>query len=112
MSYQRDINDGWRYGPQTVILLLFLVTLAIFGGFQIRKVLLPAEESLRREVYEESKSYIDGTIRDLDNLRMQWLTADTEPQRTAIANVAKHRSVDFPEEYLPEHLKAWIDSIR
>lgn len=110
MSYQRDVNDGWKYGPQVAVLVVAIVAILAGGFFGIRKVLLPAEEQLRREVYEESKSYRDGTVRDLDNLRLQWLAADST-HRAAIAATARHRVADFPREDLPERVREWVDSI-
>ncbi len=112
MSYQSDLNAGWKFGPQTVILIIFLLALTTFGTFQIRKWLLPAEEALRRDVYEESKSYIDGTIRDLENLMVQYGAVGDAVGRATIANIARQRSVDFPEDRLPAHLVEWLASIR
>ncbi len=92
-----------------IVVLLALLTAGVFG---IRKVFLPAEESLRREVYEESKSYIDGTIRDLDNLRLQWIGADNEAHKDAIAATARHRAADFPDSELPQRVLDWLNEIR
>ena len=108
-------SQAWAFWTNSAILYVFLILGAVaaltFGGFQIRKVLAPAEESLRREVYEQSKSYIDGTIRDIDNLRLQWLGAATEVQKNALASVARQRSVDFPRDELPDRLREWLDSL-
>ncbi len=111
------VDDGfwshaWVFVSNSVVLsgvaILGLIALLAFGGFQVRKVLLPAEESLRRDVYEESKSYIDGTIRDLDNLRLQWLGADNDVQKGALASVATQRASDFPRDELPERIREWL----
>lgn len=107
-----DWTQAWKHLPHGVILSLVLIAMLAGGGYAIRKVLLPAEESLRREVYEDSKSYRDGTIRDLDNVRTQWLGASDDLQRKALADVALRRSVDFPEDALPEHLREWLSDLR
>ena len=114
------VDDGfwshaWAFFANSVVLsgvaILGLFALLAFGGFQIRKVLMPAEESLRREVFEQSKSYIDGTIRDLDNLRLQWLGADNDVQKAALASVATQRAADFPRDELPERIREWLREI-
>ena len=105
-----DYDQMWTHGPKMIVFWLTMVVLLIFGGFQVKRILLPAEEALRRDVYEESKSYRDGTIRDLDNLRLQWLAAEGVHQ-SAIADIARHRAADFPRDDLPERLRDWLAEV-
>lgn len=105
-----DWGQAWAHLPHGVILGVVLLALLTAGIFGIRKVLLPAEEQLRRDVYEESKSYRDGTIRDLDNLRLEWLRA-SEVHKKAIAETARHRAADFPRADLPERIREWLSEI-
>jgi hypothetical protein len=105
-----DWGQAWAHLPHGVILGVVLLAIAVAGLFGIRKVLLPAEEQLRRDVYEESKSYRDGTIRDLDNLRLEWLKAEGV-HKAALAETARHRAADFPRDELPERLRGWLVEI-
>lgn len=108
---QHGINMGWFAGPQLAVLTIAMIALLAFGVFQVRSWLLPAEEALRRDVYEESKSYRDGTVRDLDNLMLQWAEAEGVA-RGAIGEIALHRSADFPDDALPERLREWLGGLR
>lgn len=105
-----DWRQAWKHGPHSVIWGVAMLALAVGGIFAILTVLLPAEEQLRRTTYEESKSYRDGTIRDLDNLRLQYLEASGD-HRTALAATARHRAADFPREDLPPRLREWLAEI-
>lgn len=107
-----DYRTVWTHGPRIVFIVCFFGFLFTFGGFQIRKYFATREEALRRDVVEESKSYRDGTIRDLDNLRLQWLAAEPGVHRDAIAATARHRSADFPDKDLPERLRDWLKEVR
>jgi len=104
-------GDAWSHGPRGAIFVLAIIAIFVFGGLGIYKYFAPAKEEIRREVYEETKSYQDGTIRDLDNLRLEWLKAEGT-NKTAIADIALHRSVDFPEDRLPVDLRNWLAELR
>lgn len=111
-----DWDQAWKHGAHGILwyatLTVALLAMLTFGFFQIRKRLLPAEEALRRDTYEESKSYLDGTVRDIENIRLQWLTATDSVAKAALAATALHRSADFPEERMPETLRRWVQGLR
>jgi len=105
-----DYRTLWLHGPRLIFVLVSFVFMIGLGGFWITKYFAPRQEALRREVYEESKSYRDGTIRDLDNLRLEWMRAEGA-HKTAIAATARHRAADFPRDELPERVREWLGEI-
>jgi len=109
---ESEWTAAWSHGPRLVIFILVMVALLVVGGFQIKKWLAPREEALRRDVYEESTSYIQGTINNLDDLRIQWMDAETDIHKQAIAATALQRISGFPEDELPKRLKDWVEEIR
>lgn len=104
-------GQAWKHGPHAVIYFVVLTGLLMAGSIFLYRVLGPEAEAARREVYEETKSYRDGTIRDLDNLRLQWLASTDSLHRAALASTALHRAADFPREDLPERVREWLVEI-
>ena len=94
------------------ITTLVLIGLLLFAGsFYIREYSLkreayfqPKEEALRRSVYEQSKAYREGTIRDLQNLMIDYKKADKQEVKTLLANTFLHRVADIQDYDLPSEL--------
>lgn len=74
---------------------------AIFG-----RTLGKYNEETRRQIYEESASYNQGTVLDLSNLCRQWATADAAG-RPAIADTIRLRAASFQGE-LPASVKSCL----
>lgn len=108
---EREWAEAWKFGPRAIVYLLVLVGLLVGGVHLIRTQLLPAQERLRRDVYEESKSYRDGTVRDLENLRLEWVRTEDDLHRSMLEDAARRRTVDFPREELPAALQEWLQEI-
>jgi hypothetical protein len=110
------VGDWHRFFTGGITLTIWIVVvLAVltFGTLAITRWAAPEAEAIRRDTHEESKSYIDGTIRDLDNLYVQWLAIpEGDGTRDALATMALHRAADFPEDRLPDRLADWLDELR
>ena len=52
----------------------------------------PRKEAIHRKVFENTKSYNDRMIRDLENLKLEY-TKGTNDQKAALKSVILHRSV-------------------
>ena len=68
----------------------------------------PKYEGIRRDVMSESRSYTEGTIRTLYNLKRQYQEAKTEEEKAVIAAEARHEFSIFPQERVPVELKAFL----
>ena len=106
-----EYGQLWSHGPRLIVWFVVMVGILIGGWLVVAKVLAPEAEAIRRDVYEESKSYRDGTIRDLDNMRLEWSRTEDEAARKLIEGVAIHRAADFPREDLPERITTWLKEI-
>lgn len=71
----------------------------------------PKYENVRREVYENTKSYNDGAIRDLQNMMLEYKTA-TEEGKQALKSIVLHRAADFPIERLPRDIQNFIKELK
>lgn len=103
----------------TAILAVLLATVfaltmawAIQGNdFFLYKVFAPKYEQTRREVFEQTKSYTQGMIQELSNMRFEYVKASPEHQ-AALASVILRRAADFDETRLPPDLAQFIRELR
>ena len=99
--------------------IFLLVLIGIMGltwilqgnNFFMYKVFAPKQEQVRREVFEQTKSYRQGMVQELQNMQFEYVKADKEHQ-AALATIILHRSADFPEEDLPPDLRSFIQKLR
>jgi hypothetical protein len=94
------------------IVALFGLTWAIQGNqFFLYKVFAPQMEEARREVFENTKSYQQGTIQNLRRMQEEYVTADTQHQG-ALASIILHTAADFPEADMPADIKAFVSELK
>lgn len=99
----------------STVCFLLAVPVCIFsisyGGYSLYKYFGPRYEEVRRDIYEESKAYKDGTNRDLQNLQLEYLKADGNV-RAALRSTILHRAADFPEEDMTVDLRTFIRELK
>jgi hypothetical protein len=115
-SYDRD-PDVPSFGRIVWWAVCALVVFTLVGGalawvvqgndFFLYKVFAPRQENIRREVFENTKSYKQGMVQELQNLQVEYLKADKE-HKQAIASIILQRSADFPEDQMPADLRQFI----
>lgn len=97
-----------------VIGFVFLLVLT-FGlnaiGLINMKIFAPASEQIRRETFEETKSYNQGVAQEISTFQQQYITA-TPSQRDALASVILHRTADYDLSKLPPDLRSFIEKLR
>ena len=69
-------------------------------------------EDARRNIYEETKSYKHGTIRDMQNLIMEFYSTDDDNQKQALKAVIRHRLASFDRQYLTPEIKDFLTKER
>lgn len=96
---------------KTIGLTIVGVTLfgaSIFGlnelGFRVFERYSPKVEEVRRTTYEQSRSFREGTVRDLENLAMEYRKGTPE-QKAAIKATALHRLAGIPDDLLTPELR-------
>jgi len=92
-------------------LMLGLTWILTGNEFFLYKFFAPKQEAVRREVFEQTKSFIDGSIRDIRADQISYIKADKE-QKAAIASVVLHKIDGIPEDKLPPDLKTWVQELR
>lgn len=71
----------------------------------------PKQEAIRRNVFEQTKSYNQGMIQELQNMQFEYIKADKEHQ-DALRSIILHRSADYNENNLPSDLYQFVNSLK
>lgn len=79
--------------------------------FFMYKFFAPKYENVRRETFENTKSYIQGTIQDMRSFQREYVSAD-DNQKNALKTIFNHRFADFPEDKIPNDLKDFVNQMR
>lgn len=94
-----------------LVLVVAAVAGSAIGAYYLYAYLAPKYESTRRDVMIESRSYSEGTIRELYTLQRQYQTAKTDEERQTLAAAARHEFSIFPKERLPADLQAFLAQV-
>jgi uncharacterized protein YsxB (DUF464 family) len=87
---------------------------AYFGqglDYSLTKTFSPKYEQVRRNTFEQSQSYNEGMVRDLENIRNQYLHSTNDAEKAALAATFVHRAEAYPNQ-LPPDLQSFYTSIR
>ena len=95
----------------TLVVLLGLAWAFQGNDFFLYKVFAPKYEQVRRETFEQSKAYNQGTIQELQNMQFEYVKATPE-QRQALGSLILHRAADYDETRMPPDLRAFVDGLR
>ncbi len=104
----------WHWLPVSILVLIILMGLGwlIQGNdFFMYKFFAPKQEQVRRQVFEQTKSYNQGMIQELQNMQFQYEQADSK-HKDALASIILHRAADYPENKMPNNLKVFVQNLR
>lgn len=95
-----------------VFLLVFALTWAATGNdFLLYRFFAPKQAAVQRQVFEQTKSYNQGMIQELQNMQFQYEQAD-DAHKAALASIILHRAADYNPDLLPPDLRAFINSLK
>ena len=110
-EHRMETKMAVKYG----IIALLVLTGLIFWGDLVNlaetRIFGVAQQNAQRKVFEQSQSYNEGMIRDLENLKTQYTTATPE-QKEALKATIIHRFEVYPKGKLPEDLELFYGSLR
>ena len=93
-------------------IILFSLGFIIRGNeFIMYRFWAPKYEGVRRQVFEQTKSYNQGMIQELQNMQFEYLKA-TPSQQDALASIILHRAADYDESKLPSDLRVFISELK
>lgn len=94
-----------------IMAVLALTWLVQGNEFFLYKVFAPAQEEVRRQTFEQSKSYRQGTVQELQNMQFEYVKAN-EAHKAALADLILLRAADFPEVDMPDSLRTFVRELR
>ena len=101
------------YGTLSFIGILVLAFGLELLGLQWTKFFAPRRENIRREVFEETKSYTHGAISDLAQYFEQYQKATTAEDKETIRAVVKARFAEFDETNITvEEIRNFLINMR
>lgn len=98
---------AWALG---ITLVCLMVSAVLTGG---RMFLAPANTAIDNAVFQQSQQYNDGMVRDLDNIRREYLADTTSAEaKAALRATIMHRFAVYPTERLPGDLRLFLNQVR
>ena len=95
-----------------ILLVMFGLGWAIEGNdFFMYKFFAPKREAVRRQVFEQTKSYRQGMVQEIRNYRIQYQTATVE-QRASLRFTILQETADFDLSQLTPDQREWLESLR
>jgi len=95
-----------------IIILLLLITVGLNAvGLINFKLFAPAFEDVRRDVFENTKSYNEGKEQDLLRYRLQYLKANEE-EKQALRSTIMLMFADYDESKLDPVLQEFLKTMK
>lgn len=108
--------------PKTVIglsiagLVVVLALMAIFQGadFFLYKAFAPKYEQVRRETFEQTRSFNQGMVQELENMQVDYLKSKDATAKAALASVILHRASGYNlnDPVVPYTLRTFVDELK
>jgi len=94
--------------------IILLIGVFVVGGvgfsLGLTKFFGTHMESIKTDIYRENKSYVEGTVRDLRELRVQYDAAG-EGHRDALRCLIIHRAGELSRERLPLDVREFLSKL-
>ena len=70
----------------------------------------PKYENVRRNTFEQSKSFRTGAVQELQNMQFEYIKAAPEHKK-ALADIIRHRATEIPIDAMPADLSAFVNTL-
>jgi hypothetical protein len=104
----KEIFFGTIWG---FVVLIALGVGGAFLGFKVYEYFAPKYTEVDRRVFEESRAFNEGMLRDLQNLKLQYVQANPETKKALKATIL-HRFSVYPEDRMPAELRNFYNQIQ
>ena len=99
-------------GISCIFIFIICILTIRFGNLYMERFFAPKEQSIQRQVFEETKSYVYGSIKDIAKYHEEYLKADAEGKKI-ITNIIKERFPNFDANKIHSYtLKQWFIHVR
>ncbi len=94
-----------------LVAILALTWIVQGNQFFLYQYFAPKQAAVERQVFENTKSYNQGMIQELQNMMFDYAKATPE-QKPLMAGLILRRSADYDVEKLPYDLRNFINDLR
>ena len=116
-TYDDDLSFGRLFRRVITLLSVFIVISCGFDWF-VRgnkflsyKVLAPKQEEVRQQIFENTKSYNQSMVQELQNLQLEYVKADKD-HKNYLTLVILYRVADFPQDKMPKNLHDFVQKLK
>lgn len=112
LSRKRNIMDYLKTMAIGAIAVTIIITIAIGGRFinlKSNQYFAPKEEKVRREVYEQTRSFNESKLQELTKYRLEYMRAENEDEKQAIAATVRLTFAAYDKTKLPYELQIFIE---
>lgn len=90
----------------------FFVIVFALGNYELfnREYFGTRSRAIENRIFKESEQYNDGVIRDLYDLKIEYMNGNDE-KKESIRSLIQHRFSVYPKEKLPSDLIAFLNEI-
>ena len=94
-----------------ILLVIVILVVATYMCLGFYRHFAPKFQGVKREVFEETKSYNQGKVQELSKYRLEYLKADRDG-KAAIESTIRHSFADYEIKRLPDELGEFLKDIR
>jgi hypothetical protein len=94
------------------IVFIALVLALDYGGFLWGSVMMPKREALRREVFENTRSFNEAKLQQISKYKFEFDRAENEESKRAVRSVVRNTFSDYSINDLPTELQYFIQECR
>ena len=118
MSYDDDVKIpvgkiiGWSF--VAIVLLMALGWISMGNDFFMYKFFAPKQEKVRRQVFEQTRSFNQGMIQELQNMQFQYVKEKDPNAKAALASIILHRAAGYNlnDPDVPADLRSFIENLK
>ena len=92
------------------IALLDIILCLDYGSVLWQSVIAPKREAVRREVWENTRSFSEGKLQELIRYYHQFNQAETREDKAAIASIVRLSFADTEHIEMKQELKQFINT--
>jgi hypothetical protein len=95
-----------------IVIGVLLIPIALLSyNLGLFKFFAPKYENVRREVFENTRSYNQAKLQELSKYRLEYLRSKDEEEKKAIASTIRHRFAGYDKRKLPYELEIFLNQI-
>lgn len=104
--------EAFKYFGGGLLILILLGWVLHANQLAHDAVFGPAQAAVERNAFEQSKSYRQGVIQELQNMQFEYIKANSDQQRM-LRSVILHRAADLPADApIPYDLLQFIQDLK